>query len=30
VSRPFVILGLIAIAALLAGFFAFGGANMGQ
>jgi hypothetical protein len=30
VSRPLVILGIIAIAAMLAGFLAFGGANMGQ
>jgi hypothetical protein len=30
VSRPLVILGIIAAAAMLAGFLAFGGANMGQ
>jgi len=29
-SRPLVILAIIAAVALLAGFLAFGGANMGQ
>jgi hypothetical protein len=29
-SRPLVILAIIAAVAMLAGFFAFGGANMGR
>jgi hypothetical protein len=29
-SRPLVILAIVAIAAMIAGFLAFGGANMGQ
>jgi hypothetical protein len=30
VKRPLVVLGLVALAALLLGFLAFGGANMGN
>jgi hypothetical protein len=29
-SRPLVILAIVAVAAMIAGFLAFGGANMGQ